>query len=410
MLGISEIEKKYNSILHITANENTMSELAVRYYRSSLGNRYKMGNEVGDVFVSGNFAAKAMPEIEAIIKRAEQELAQMLNAEVVTLNCLSGVHAMISSILCCTKPGDVIMTVESNHGGHFCTRGILEMTGRKHIASIYNYTEYTFDARCIAEECINNNVAAIYLDTSVVIRPHPIRELRKLLGDKVKIIYDASHTIGLIMSGVFQNPLLEGADVISANTHKTLPGPHHGIVAFKEKEYGEKIVASMTKSLYSSTHINAILALCVTIFEMRRWGNEYQRQIVSNANELGKYLKRAGIKVRQLNEERFTETHQLHVYIEGKSNKEIVACFLDNNISVNTSKALGDKLFIRLGLQEITRRGLKRDDIPVLGDIIIGVLNNEDKREAVQKLLERLNKIHYGYAEGEEEIMWASLN
>lgn len=105
-------------------------------------------------------------------------------------------------------------------------------------------------------------------------KPHPIRELRKALGPDVIIVYDASHTLGLIMAGKFQSPLEEGADIISANTHKTLPGPHKGLIAFKDRELGEKANALITANLYSTVHTNSLLALAISIIEADKFGKK----------------------------------------------------------------------------------------------------------------------------------------
>lgn len=383
-------------MLHLTANENIMSNLAMRFFNSSLSQRYNMGSGEDGVFVHSNFAAKGMPEVESLISSAEKTTKELLAASYVNLNCLSGIHAMMCSILSVTNPGETVMTVSSKHGGHFCTSGILHRTGRKHIIAEYDYKNYTFDAYKTAETFKAMKAKAIYLDTSVVLKPHPIRELREYLGGEPIIIYDASHTLGLIMGGEFQSPLDEGADIITANTHKTLPGPHHGLLAFKDREFGERAHKIIKGSFYSSTHISSVLALAVTINEMGKWGKEYARQIIYNANKLGELLKERGINVREIRAGRFTESHQLHIYVD-KNNKDIVKSFLDNNISVNTSRALGDKLFIRLGLQEVTRRGMSTKEMEILADLISKILNGQDVKEKVIQLNKDFSNKIYGY-------------
>ena len=392
-----ESEKEYDDILHMTANENQMSDLAWRFYSSrEFAQRYKMGHGDAKVFVHGNFAAKAMPEAENVISKAEEAAKRMLHAEAVNLNLLSGVHAMLSSMLCVSNPGDTVMSVFSRQGGHFCTKGILEMTGRKHLYTEYDFEHYTFDVDSLAQKFHEANAKVLYLDTSVLIRPHPIRELREKLGKDAIIIYDASHVMGLIMSGMFQNPLDEGADVISANTHKTLPGPHHGMIAFKDKELGLRANKIMDGNLYSSTHVNEVLALSITILEMEKFGKAFCGQMVKNANYLAKCLEESGLEVRKMEDGTYTHDHQIHLYVD-LGNQEIVERFLRNGISVNTSRALGEKLFIRVGLQEVTRRGMKEAEMEKIAGFFKRILGGEEIREEVKLFNKQFKEVQYGF-------------
>lgn len=391
-------ESKYNDMLHMTANENVMSDLAWRYYSSRVfAQRYRMGEGEDEVYVHSNFAAKGMPEAHKVISMAEEAAKKMLHAEVVNLNLLSGVHAMMSSVLCVSKPGDTVMSVFSRQGGHFCTKGILEMTGRKHLFTEYDFENYTFDVERLVQQFHEANAKVLYLDTSVLIKPHPIRELREKLGKDAIIIYDASHTIGLIMSGRFQNPLEEGADIISANTHKTLPGPHHGMIAFKDKELGLAANKIMDGNLYSSTHANEILALSITILEMEKYGSAFSDQIVKNANYLAKCLEEKGHEVRKMKDGVYTYDHQIHMYID-VANREVVQRFLDNGISINTSKALGEKLFVRIGLQEVTRRGMKEPEMETLSRLIADILEGRTVRDEVVAFNKKFTSVQYGFS------------
>ena len=392
-----ESENRYDNILHMTANENVMSDVAWKYYSSrALAQRYRMGSGTEDVYVHSNFAAKGMPEVDRVITEAEEAAKRMLHAGAVNLNLLSGVHAMLSSVLCVSNPGDTVMSVFSRQGGHFCTKGILEMTGRKHLFTEYDFENYTFNVDKLAKQFHAANAKVLYLYTSVLIRPHPIRELREKLGEEAIIIYDASHTIGLIMSGRFQSPLEEGADVISANTHKTLPGPHHGMIAFKDAEKGQVANKLMDGNMYSSTHINEVLALSVTILELEKYGKCFSDQMVKNANYLAKCLEKNGCEVRKMKDGVYTYDHQIHMYTE-MANRDIVQRFLDNGISINTSKALGERLFVRIGLQEVTRRGMKESEMEVLASFFKDILEGKNVLEEVKAFNRQFRDVQYGF-------------
>ena len=391
---IIKIEDSYQCILHLTANENVMSPLAERFYNSPLYARYDMGDGTDGVVVHGNFAAKGMPETRRIINEACDKANNMLHAEFTSLNCLSGVHGMMSAILSTTNPGDTIMTVISRHGGHFATKPIIELTGRKHVYAEYDFHTLSFDVQKIAKIFKENKCKAIYFDVSVYLNGHPIKELRKALGKDAIIIYDASHTVGLIMGGLFQSPLEEGADIICANTHKTLPGPHRGLISYKNKSFAEKADKIISSSLYSTVQTNSVLALAITIIEMYKYGKSYARQVVSNSNALAESLVKRGFSVRKANNGLYSNNHQVHLFVT-ISNQEVVKRFLNNQMSVNTSKALGEQLFIRLGTQEITRRGMKEKEMDIIADFIKDTLNGEKIINKVMQFNDKFDKVHY---------------
>ena len=383
---ISSVEDKYKSILHLSANENILTPAAERMLHSSLHNRYYMGpGEDGIAMFGRNAAFKGMPEISGLLDDAQAKASKMLHAKYVSFSCLSGVHAMMCGILSLTKPGDVIMSVPSNQGGHFCTKGIIESTGRKHVYTEYDRTKLTFDVQKIVSLCKEFHVKAIYFDVSVYLNPHPIKELRRLLGDEVIIFYDASHTLGLIMGGLFQSPLEEGADFICANTHKTFPGPHRGIIAFKDEDLGRRTDHFITHNFVSTLQTQGLIALAATVVEFHKWGKKYAQTVVDNANALAGYLSQKGHDVRRSDGELFTKNHQVHLFVD-LSRKEVMGLFLKNNISINTSGALGDRLFIRLGLQEVTMRGMVKKDMKSLAGIISDVLRGIDVRQRVRLL------------------------
>lgn len=394
---IEETEKKYSEILHLTANENVLSPSSLRAYQSPLYSRYDMGPGENGVVIHGGFAAKGMPETLELVTSAEEAAKQMLSANKVVLNCLSGVHAMLSSLLSTTSPGDTVMTVLSKHGGHFATKPIIEASGRKHVYAEYDIERQGFDVEKTAEVFRKSNAKALYLDVSVYLKPHPIKELRKALGEDAIIIYDASHTMGLIMAGEFQSPLTEGADIISANTHKTLPGPHKGMIAFKSSILWEKAKPVIT-NLYSTVHTNALLSLSITILEMEKYGKDYAKQIVANSNSLASALEKQGFKVRKADSSNFSYNHQVHMFIS-MTNQEVVRLFLDNNVSINTSRALGEQLFVRFGTQEITHRGMKENDMQELAQIIKLIIEGIDMKSKVKEFNDRFKDIKYGFKE-----------
>lgn len=397
---IREDEHKDATFLHLTSNEPYMSETARAFASSKLADRYYMEGDDDGVVDLGAFTTLGMPGIQSLVAAAETATKEILGASEVNLNCLSGVHAMMCAILSTTEPGDTVMTVHHDHGGHFATEGILGRIGRKHVSTSYNYDTLSFDAEGIAKTFRETGAKAFYMDVSYYLNPHNLREIREALGDDAIIIYDASHTMGLIMGQQFQSPLSEGADVICANTHKTLPGPQKGMIAFRDPELGKKANSIINGCLYSSPHTASMIALSTTILEMKEFGRDFAAQIITNSNCLAEELVKLGHKVRKSNTGRYSENHQVHLMTEHLGDyKVLYRQMFDNYINVNfdSSTVFKQGRFIRLGTQEITRRGMKEAEMKQIASFLDRGLRGESFGSEVTDFIAKFQTAHYSF-------------
>lgn len=396
---IKDEEKRNEELLHLTANEPFMSDTARAFMNSKIDDRYFMGGGDDDGIVDFQpFTFRGMPALQTLVSDAQSAAKEMLGAYEVNFGFLSGVHAMMCAVLSTTEPGDTIMTVGLEYGGHFATQGIVERTGRKHIQTSYNFDTLSFDVEKLAQDYKAANAKAFYMDVSFYINPHNLREIREVLGEDAIIIYDASHTLGLIMGGQFQAPFAEGANVICANTHKTLPGPQKGIIAFRDKELAEKASAIINSGLYSSQHTASMIALSTTVLEMKEYGQEYAKQIIANSNALGGELENLGLKVRKANTGRYSENHQIHLFTEEFGNyRDLYKQFIKNNISVNFDNTLGGKMYIRIGTQDLTRRGMKEKEMAMIAGFLRDSLQGKDVSNEVKDFTNNYQKASYSF-------------
>ena len=395
---LKEREKVNNQFLHLTINENQLSKSANFFLNTKLSERYYFGGGVDGVVDFVNFTFVGMPEVENLVNAATEALKRMSGGAVVNINCLSGIHAMMSAILSVTEPGDVVMTLNQEDGGHFATQGIIKRIGRKHIYAEYDLKTLQFDVKKTAKKFKKAGAKALYLDVSNHINPHNLAELRKELGNEVIIIYDASHTIGLILGRQFQSPFKEGADVICANTHKTLAGPQKGIVIFKDEVLGNKANQIISGYLYSSVHVNHLIALAITILEWEQYGEQYAKQVIANARALGQAFTDLGYEVRISNRGTFTENEQLHVFVDKLGDRiELYKRLVDNNISTNFQNVMGGRNFVRIGSQEVTRRGMKEKDMKVVAGLVHGALAGKNVKPEVIAFNDRFKEIEYSF-------------
>jgi len=395
---IKKLERRNKEYLHLTPNENQLSRIANSFLSSKLSERYYFGGNSEKAVELELISLLGLPEMSELMMMAESAFRKRVKASVINLNCLSGIHAMTSVLLAVTDPGDTVMTVRVRDGGHFMTQNILKRIGRKQIYAEYNLNNLKFDTSKLAENFKKNEPKVIYLDFLSIIYPINLREIRDALGNNVVIIYDASHPLGLIFGGEFQSPLDEGADIIVANTHKTFPGPHKGIVAFKNKKTGEFLNAEINRSFLSTSHTNHSIALAITALEMEKYGDSYARQIIENSNSLGMFLNEKGYNIEKTPDGRFSHSHQLHIILGKEHNrKKIFNNLVNNNISINLNRRNEGEYFLRIGTQEVTRRGMESKEMESIADILHKAIIGKSVIKDVKALNNRFRTIKFSF-------------
>lgn len=387
--------------LSLTANESFMSNSARAFMSSELSDRYFSGPGDADGVVSnpyGPFMSRGLPGVSALVAAAEAAAREMLGAAVVSLSCLSGVHAMTCVLLAVTDPGDTVVSLGVPAGGHFGTQTIVERTGRQHVSAPYDFDTLGVDLDALAAQWRAHRAKVLYLDSSYYLQPHDLRGLREAVGSDATIVYDASHTLGLIMGGRFQQPLQEGADIVCGNTHKTLPGPHKALVAFRDAEHGRRALDVIDAGLYSSPHLAHLVPLAMTILEMRKFGRAYAAQVVANAVALAQQLSDHGFEVRRIPGGEYTRNHQIHVFPkDGGLPRDIYVRLLRSNIVVGFDNAFGGRPYMRLGAQQLTRRGMDEDQMRVVADMLRRGIDGADLRSEVEKFMRNYGKARYSF-------------
>ncbi len=228
----------------------------------------------------------------------------------------------------------------------------------------------------------------IVFGRSVIIRRESVREIAEFVhgefgadnADRPVIIYDAAHVLGLL-GPCFQDPLDEGADIVTGSTHKTFFGPQRGVIlsniapgsAF-EPLWCE-IEARTFPGHVSNHHLGTMLGLLGATYEMIRFRDEYPEQVIRNAKAFARALHDTGMFVEGDPDIDFTETHQVLLRIHPGGGKCVAALLEANNIITNSQMLHDDPGFaaasgIRMGTQEMTRYGMKEDDFRELAALM----------------------------------------
>jgi len=258
-------------------------------------------------------------------------------------------------------------------------------------------------------EIIKNRPKIVLLGGSLFLFPHPVEDAREA-SDEVgaKVMYDGAHVLGLIAGGQFQDPLKEGADLLVGSTHKTFPGPQGGMILCRE-ELKDTVDEAVFPGVVSNHHLHHVAALGISLAEMLEFGRDYTGQIIKNAKALAQSLYELEFDVL-CEDQDFTESHQVamdvkNIYSAAKMAKDMEA----NNIILNKNllpwddrNRIDDPSGIRVGTQEITRRGLKEAQMAEVAEFMKMVaMDSKNVKEEVTEFMNQYTKVHYAFKEDE---------
>ena len=246
----------------------------------------------------------------------------------------------------------------------------------------------------------------VVLGKSLFLFPEPVRELAAVCRDKgIPILYDGAHVLGLILGGQFQDPWREGATWVTASTHKTFPGPQRGVILADldeadEKRYWPAANRGVFPGSSSNHHLHSLPGLLVAIREMRQHGQAYAAQVVANAQALGRALDDAGIAV-EARDFGYTRSHQIAVNVAAHGGGVAAALRLEaNDVIVNynllpTDTDARNPSGLRIGVQEMTRYGMREADVQDLAGLIADAIRGKTVKDAVHSLRGRFDTVQY---------------
>jgi glycine hydroxymethyltransferase len=302
-----------------------------------------------------------------------------------------------------------MMALDVPVGGHISHASVSAagIRGLKISAHPFDEKKMNIDSDAMKKKILEVKPKIVLLGGSLFLFPHPVSEAREA-ADEVgaKVMYDAAHVLGLIAGGKFQDPLKEGADLVAGSTHKTFPGPQHGIILCKE-DIADKIDAAVFPGVVSNHHLHHLAALGISTAEMLEFGADYADQIIRNAQSLAGNLYEQGFNVL-CEDQGFTESHQVAMDVSnlGKAGK-FAKDLEDSNIILNKNllpwddvNRSNDPSGIRVGTQEITRRGLKESQMSEVAEYIkMVVMDNKIVKEEVSEFMNQYTKVHYSFKE-----------
>ena len=423
---LQQHHKWFQESIPLIASENVPSPAVREALMTDFGNRYAEGWPGERVYAGCTYIDQVELLCADLMKR-------LFRAEFVDVRPISGVVSNLVVYTAFTEPGDVLMALSIPSGGHI-TMGKKELggtAGAVHGLVVeylpLDYKEMNIDVDKAKEKIgklarEGKPPKLVMFGGSVFPFPHPIKELVPVVHDAGATAgYDAAHVAGLIAGGVFQDPLREGADVMSMSTHKTFFGPQHGGVLSWNK-YADRIKRATFPGMVSNHHLHALAGVAIACAEMTEFGPEYVRQVVKNSKALGQALHERGLNV--LAEHKgFTESHVIIIDITKLGDGGTIEKQLENaNIILNRNLLPWDikegRHFmnpggIRLGTSEITRLGMKENDMKDIADFIKRVVIDKDSVEKVKgdvaAFRKDYQKVHYCFENATEAYKYIKI-
>lgn len=419
--SVRDLTRKHNiwfkDSIPLIASENLMSPAAREVLNSDLNNRYAEGLPFkryyqGNVYVD---------QIETICEDLAKEV---FNCKFADVRSTSGTVCNMAVLIALTKPRDKMTTVALSDGGHI-SHAKIGATGMRGVKT-FNYPFVEKDMNIDVEGTkrlireVKPKVALF--GQSVFLFPTPLKELNGIFQEVgCSTWYDAAHVLGLIAGKRFQDPLKEGVDVISGSTHKTLPGPQHGMIISDLTKEG--LETALRRGVFpgvtSNHHLHSVAALAVTLAETKEFGEAYADQIIRNAKALGQALHERGMDVlcEHLG---FTESHTIVVDVEEFHGGAKIAKDLEKaNIILNKNLLPWDSdpvrpCGIRIGSQELTRLGMKENEMREVAEFVTRVVVKGEAPEKVKldvvNFKRQYTKVRYCFFEGEEAYDYPSYD
>jgi glycine hydroxymethyltransferase len=208
-------------------------------------------------------------------------------------------------------------------------------------------------------------------------------------GHGIPLLYDASHVAGLIAEGRFQDPLREGADVVTFSTYKSFGGPAGGAIVTNDAELAERVANAVYPTLVANYDASRLVPLAAAALERERSAGAYAGQCIANARALAAALANEGLEVLGAGRG-YTESHHVAIDVAGGGTAAALRLaegnILCSEIGIPVDPAGG----VRLGTQAITRQGFVEEDMAPVAAAIAGVLlHDRDVRAEVADLRRR---------------------
>ena len=385
----AEMERQ-NSHLELIASENWVSKAVMAAMGSPLTNKYAEGYP-GKRYYGGCQCVDVVEDL------ARERAKKLFGCDYANVQPHSGAQANLAVFFAMLEPGDKVMGMNLDHGGHLTHGSPVNISGKYFNVVSYGVNdEGVIDYDKVREIAVKEKPKMIIAGASAYARIIDFKKFREI-ADEVGayLMVDMAHIAGLVAAGLHPSPI-PYADVTTTTTHKTLRGPRGGLILFNQ-EAADKF--NFNKAVFPGIqggpleHVIAGKAVCFKEALEPEFA-EYQKQIIKNAQALSKGLMDRGVKIVSGG----TDNHLMLIDLRGEdvTGKELEKRLDAAHITCNKNTVPNDPRSpfvtsgVRLGTPAVTTRGLKEDDMDMIAEGIALVLQSEDNIEKVKGMVAEL--------------------
>ena len=385
----AEMERQ-NSHLELIASENWVSKAVMAAMGSPLKNKYAEGYP-GKRYYGGCQCVDVVEDL------ARERAKKLFGCDYANVQPHSGAQANLAVFFAMLEPGDKVMGMNLDHGGHLTHGSPVNISGKYFNVVSYGVNdEGVIDYDKVREIAVKEKPKMIIAGASAYARIIDFKKFREI-ADEVGayLMVDMAHIAGLVAAGLHPSPI-PYADVTTTTTHKTLRGPRGGLILCNQ-EAADKF--NFNKAVFPGIqggpleHVIAGKAVCFKEALEPEFA-EYQKQIIKNAQALSKGLMDRGVKIVSGG----TDNHLMLIDLRGEevTGKELEKRLDAAHITCNKNTVPNDPRSpfvtsgVRLGTPAVTTRGLKEEDMDVIAECIALVLQSEDNIEKVKGMVAEL--------------------
>jgi len=401
--AISKELERQRTHIELIASENFVSKAVLEAQGSILTNKYAEG-------YSGKRYYGGCENVDVIESIAIERVCKLFNAKFANVQPHSGASANLAAYNAILMPGDKILGMSLDAGGHLTHGYSVNFSGKMYQAVNYGLkADGYIDYDKLEEIALNELPNVIVAGASAYPRVIDFKKFREVAdkvtekaGRKCYLMVDMAHIAGLVAAGYHPNPI-EYADIVTSTTHKTLRGPRGGIILTNDEALAKKINSSVFPGCQGGPLMHVIAAKAVAFKEaLDPSFKDYAKQVVLNCKALASELNKLGYNLVSGG----TDNHLIlvdifgSVGITGKKAENILHAV---NITANKNAIPGDTQKptvtsgLRLGTAAMTTRGFKEEDMIAVARFIDRALKNKDDEEKlneIQKEVIELMKKH----------------
>ena len=390
--AITDEMKRQNSHIELIASENWVSKAVMAAMGSPLTNKYAEG------YPSKRYYGGCQC-VDVVENLARDRAKELFGCDYVNVQPHSGAQANLAVYFAMLEPGDKILGMNLDHGGHLTHGSPVNLSGKYFKSTFYGVNdEGVIDYDVVRQRAIEEKPKLIVAGASAYARIIDFKKFREI-ADEVGayLMVDMAHIAGLVAAGLHPSPI-PYADVVTTTTHKTLRGPRGGMILWNEKA-NEKF--NFDKAIFPGTqggpleHVIAGKAVCFKEALQPEF-KAYQKQILANAQALANALLDRGVNLVSGG----TDNHLMLVDLrdENVTGKDLEKRLDSAHITCNKNAIPNDPRSpfltsgVRLGTPAVTTRGMKEEDMEVIAEAISLVIKDEANVEKAKVLVAGLTE------------------